>query len=133
MIQTPPKRKYKKRLLRRCIHDFKSDVINNMDHMRISGTEPSLVILSQKSSFKKWKVMSLKCQKQADAKRDGVLQFQSVLTRKILMLSKRYESTVEFGSICPRDSLVHQQATLFNVTVVTSGLLNSVIGLCVFT
>ena len=26
---------------------FKSDVINNMDNMRISGTEPSSVILSE--------------------------------------------------------------------------------------
>ena len=39
--------KFKKRLLLRCIHHFKSDLINNMDHMRISGTEPSSVILSQ--------------------------------------------------------------------------------------
>ena len=31
--------KYKKRLLIKCIHHFKSDLINNMDHMRISGTE----------------------------------------------------------------------------------------------
>ena len=30
---------YKKRLLLRCIHHFKPDLINNMDHMRISGTE----------------------------------------------------------------------------------------------
>ena len=37
---------YKKSLLLRCIHHFKSDLINNMDHMRISGTEPSSVILS---------------------------------------------------------------------------------------
>ena len=29
----------KKRLLLRCIHHFKSDLINNMDHMRISGTK----------------------------------------------------------------------------------------------
>ena len=29
------------------IFDFTSDLINNMDHMRISGTEPSSVILSQ--------------------------------------------------------------------------------------
>ena len=29
---------YKKRLLLICIHHFDSDVINNMDHMRISGT-----------------------------------------------------------------------------------------------
>ena len=34
-------RKYKKRLLIRCIHHYKSDLINNMDHMRISGTEHS--------------------------------------------------------------------------------------------
>ena len=30
--------KYEKRLLLICIHHFDSDVINNMDHMRISGT-----------------------------------------------------------------------------------------------
>ena len=45
-----------------------------MDHMRISGTEPSSVILSQKGgTFKSWKVMSQKCQQQAEAKRDGVI------------------------------------------------------------
>ena len=42
-----PHKEYEKRLLLRCIHHFKSDLINNMDHMRISGTEPSSVILSQ--------------------------------------------------------------------------------------
>ena len=31
-------REYKKRILLSCIHHFKSDIINNMDHMRISGT-----------------------------------------------------------------------------------------------
>ena len=46
---------YKKRLLLRCIHHFKSDLINNMDHMRISGTEPSSVILSQKKYSQKLK------------------------------------------------------------------------------
>ena len=35
------------RCFRRCIHHFKSDLINNMDHMHISGTEPSSVILSK--------------------------------------------------------------------------------------
>ena len=40
--------KLKKRLLIRCIHHFESDWINDMDHMRISGTEPSSVILSQR-------------------------------------------------------------------------------------
>ena len=29
------------------VHHFKSDLINKVDHMRISGTEPSSVILSQ--------------------------------------------------------------------------------------
>ena len=32
---------YQERLLLRCIHHFNLDSINNMDHMRISGTEPS--------------------------------------------------------------------------------------------
>ena len=32
-----------------------SDLINNMEHMRISGTEPSSVILSQTKKFKKLK------------------------------------------------------------------------------
>ena len=46
-------RKYKKRLLLRCICHFKLDLINNMDHMRISDTEPSSVILGQtKKMFK---------------------------------------------------------------------------------
>ena len=49
------KLKYKKRLLLRCIHHFKSNLINNMDHMRISGTEPSSVILSQTMKFKRLK------------------------------------------------------------------------------
>ena len=49
------KLKYKKRLLLRCIHHFVSDLINNMDHMRISGTEPSSVILSQTMKFKRLK------------------------------------------------------------------------------
>ena len=36
-----------KRLLLRFIHHLRSDCVNNMDHMRISGTEPSSVIHSQ--------------------------------------------------------------------------------------
>ena len=46
----------KKRLLLKCEHHFKSDLINDMDHMRISGTEPSSVILSQRKWFKKLKM-----------------------------------------------------------------------------
>ena len=34
---------------------FKSDLIKNMDHMRISGNEPSSVILSQTKWFQKLK------------------------------------------------------------------------------
>ena len=43
---------YKKRLLLRCVHHFKADSINNMDHMRISGNEPSSVILGQTEELK---------------------------------------------------------------------------------
>ena len=41
-----------KRLLLRCMHHFISDLINNLDHMHISGAEPSSVILSQTKLFK---------------------------------------------------------------------------------
>ena len=36
--------------------------------MHISGIEPSSVILSQTCSLESWKVMTKKCQKQAEAK-----------------------------------------------------------------
>ena len=41
--------------------------------MRISGTEPSSVILSLTMKFKKLKSHDLKVPKQAQAKRDGVI------------------------------------------------------------
>ena len=53
--------------LPRCIHHFKSDLINNMDHMRISGNEPSSVVLSQRSNFKKLKKDVPNVPKQAEA------------------------------------------------------------------
>ena len=53
---------YKKRLLLRCKRHFKSDSINNMDHMRISGIEPSSVILSQRKYLQKLKNNAKKCQ-----------------------------------------------------------------------
>ena len=56
---------------------FISDLINNMDHMRISGTEPSSVILSQTKYFKKLKNDAQKLPKQAKAKRDGVINPQN--------------------------------------------------------
>ena len=43
--------KYKKRLLLRCIPDFKSDLFYNMRHMLISGTELSSVILCRTFSI----------------------------------------------------------------------------------
>ena len=61
--------------------DFYSDVytilIINMDHMRISVTEPSSVILSQAKKFKSWNVMSEKCQIKLKPKRDGVINPQN--------------------------------------------------------
>ena len=38
---------YKVRLLLRCTNNIKTDLFDNMDHMRISGTELSSVILIQ--------------------------------------------------------------------------------------
>ena len=45
--------------------------------MRISGTEPSSVILSQKMKFKKLKSDDPKVSEQAEAKRDGVINPQN--------------------------------------------------------
>ena len=56
-----PTGKFEKRLLLRCIHHFKSDLINNMDHMRISGNEPSSVILSETKCFQTLKTIARKC------------------------------------------------------------------------
>ena len=66
--------KYEKRLLPRWIHHFKLDFINNMDHMHISGTEPSSVILSQ---IKKLKNDAQKVPNQVKAKRDGAINLQN--------------------------------------------------------
>ena len=51
--------------------------INNIDHMRISGTEPSSVILSQRKWLKKLTKNAPKVPKQAKAKRDGVINPQN--------------------------------------------------------
>ena len=71
-----------------------------MDHMRISVNEHSSVILRQTKSFHKLRMLTRKCQNKLKHK-EMVLyppppkkkQFQSIYIRKILMLSKRYEST----------------------------------------
>ena len=54
-----------------------------MDHLRITGTEPFSVILSQTKLFQKLKSYAPKVPKPALAKRDGVInpqkiQFQSI-------------------------------------------------------
>ena len=66
--------------------------------MRISGTEPSSAILSQTEKFQKLKIDAPKVPKtnwsqKGLCNKPTKLKFQSILTRKILMLSKRYEST----------------------------------------
>ena len=43
-----------------------------MDHMRISGIEPSSLILTKTMKVKKLKSDNLKVPKQAEAERDGV-------------------------------------------------------------
>ena len=48
-----------------------------MDHLHISGTEPSSVILSQTWCIKKLKSNDQKVPKQAKAKRDGVINQQN--------------------------------------------------------
>ena len=45
--------------------------------MRISGTKPSSVILSQTMQFKKMKSDDPKVSKQTEAKRDGVINPQN--------------------------------------------------------
>ena len=49
-------------LLLGCIHHFNSDLIYNIDHMRISGNEPSSVILSQTKWFRTLNMIAKKCQ-----------------------------------------------------------------------
>ena len=45
------KEEYKKILLLSCVRHFKWDIINSVDNMRISGNEPSSMILSQRRQF----------------------------------------------------------------------------------
>ena len=54
----------------RCAHHFKSDLINNMDHTRTSGTEPPPAIASQTKQFQKLKIDNPKVPKPAESKRD---------------------------------------------------------------
>ena len=51
------------------MHHFKSDLIYNMEHMRILSTEPSSVILSQTKLYKTWKSHAQEAPRQAEAKK----------------------------------------------------------------
>ena len=69
-----------------------------MDHMRISGTEPSSMLRSKREFYKRLKSDVPKMPKQTEAKRNGVinpqnLQFQSILNIEHFYDLKRYEST----------------------------------------
>ena len=52
--------------------------------MRISGTQPSPVILSQTMKFKKLKSDAIKVPKQAEAKRDGEIDPKNYNFNKFL-------------------------------------------------
>ena len=78
--------------------------------MRISGTEPYSVILSQTKQFEKLKNDNQKVSKQAKAKRDGVInlqnynfnQFQIRNIYDALNVSNQPKSTAELGYMYPR-------------------------------
>ena len=61
------------------MHQFKSDLINDMDHVCISGTEPSSVILSRRKQFYKLKMYAKKEPKQGKVKRDGQTALNTIL------------------------------------------------------
>ena len=92
-----------------------------MDHMRISGTEPSSVILGQTVKFKKLKSDDQTLPKQTEAKRDGVINPQNYNFKQFntenLDALKRYESTevdrrtwlhVPSGTLWSTSSYTHQ-------------------------
>ena len=53
-----------------------ADLIYNIDHMRISGIEPSSVILSQRKYLKNFNNYAPKVPKEDEVKRDGVINPQ---------------------------------------------------------
>ena len=101
--------KYKQRLLLRCIHHFRSNKINNMNHIRISGTEPHQWSLA-KNVVSKVEKRSTKSGKTSWSQKGWCnkltkLQFRWILTQKIKMLSNatnQPKSTVELDYMCPR-------------------------------
>ena len=88
--------------------------------MRISGNEPSSVILSQTKWFEKLNIIACKCQKQAEAKRDGVIKPQNYNFIQFLYgkfwcsqnATSQPKSTVELGYECPRGLTGSPEVTL---------------------
>ena len=110
---------YKKRRLLRCIHNFKSDLFNNMDHMWMSGTEPSSVILSQ-SVVSKIEKIRPKMPKTSLRKRGWCissrkLRFNQFCYRKFWCSqnpTNQSKSAVELGYMCPRGLIGPPAVTL---------------------
>ena len=69
--------------------------------MRISGTEPSSVILSQTMKFKKLKSDDPKVPKQAEAKRDGVINPQNYNFKQFYHGKYRCSQTLRVNRIRP--------------------------------
>ena len=101
---------YKKKLLLRCIHHFNSDLIYNMDHMRISGTETLVSDPESNKVFIKMKSDAQKVSKQDKAIRDGVINPQNYNFNQFKLgkfwcsqnATNQPKSTVELGYMCPR-------------------------------
>ena len=91
-----------------------------MDHMRITGIEPSSVILCQRKQLKRLKNNVPKVPKEVNAKRDGVTnpqnynfyQFKHSKLRCSQNATNQPKSTVELGYMCPRGLLGPPAVTL---------------------
>ena len=69
---------YKKRLLLRCIHHFKSDLINNMDHNAyFLVLNPRKLSLAKQCNLKKLESDVSKVPKQVETKRYGEINTQN--------------------------------------------------------
>ena len=62
--------------------------------MRISGTEPSSVILNQTMKFKKLKSYDPKVPKEAEAKRDSVINPQKHFWQALLSIQMKFCSII---------------------------------------
>ena len=113
------------------IHNFKSDLISNMDNMRISGIKPSSVILSQTKWFQKLRSDAQKVPKQtvqfvlalfghqfSIARSDGEITHKITNSPELVLSpdfwisnipTNQSKSAVELATCALGDSPVHQQ------------------------